>query len=180
MIRDLDRSGWFGASDTAIIMGSWETETFRRWWLTKLGLCTARFTSIAMRTGTVLEHRILDELGISRRDRQIRITALRLRVNLDGETRQEITEVKTHRSEAFRVSRAYWMQCQVEMFAARKRCRIAAYRVTDEDYQNYFLPIEWGRLSFHPVGRDDGWIEGQYLPRLRRLRDCLVEGRWPV
>ena len=37
MIHNHDRSGWFGASDTSTIMGNWATETFRKWWLEKLG-----------------------------------------------------------------------------------------------------------------------------------------------
>lgn len=35
MISNHDRSGWIGASDTAMVMGNWDTETFRRWWATK-------------------------------------------------------------------------------------------------------------------------------------------------
>ena len=52
MIRDHDRSGWFGASDTATIMGSWGTKTFRRFWLQKLGLNRDHFTNLEMETGT--------------------------------------------------------------------------------------------------------------------------------
>lgn len=119
MIKDQDRSGWFGASDTAQIMRSWDTESFRRWWAVKLGIRQETFTSPAMRAGTAYEHRILDALGIIERDRQIRIPSLRLRVNLDGETPATICEVKTHKGDKpFAVSKAYRQQCQVEMFAS--------------------------------------------------------------
>lgn len=178
MIRDHDRSGWFGASDTHLIMGSWDTKTFANWWLVKLGIRQQHFENLQMMTGTVLEHRILEHLGIRRMDRQIRIPRLRLRVNLDGEDCRKITEVKTH-YKTFRVTLPYWMQAQVEMFAARKPVRIAAYQVTEEDYRNYFLPIDPRRITFHPIQRDDRWLEERYLPRLLYLRDCLVEGRWP-
>ena len=51
MIHNHDRSGWFGASDTSTIMGNWETETFRKWWLEKLGLRENRFHTPAMSIG---------------------------------------------------------------------------------------------------------------------------------
>lgn len=58
MIHNHDRSGWFGASDTSTIMGNWATETFRKWWLEKLGLRENRFHTPAMQAGTAYEHRI--------------------------------------------------------------------------------------------------------------------------
>ena len=54
MIRNHDRSGWFGASDTATIMGSWDTETFRRWWAVKLGIRKDHFANAAMQAGTAV------------------------------------------------------------------------------------------------------------------------------
>ena len=118
MIRNHDRSGWFGASDTATIMGNWNTDTFSRWWLVKLGVRKDRFVTPSMQCGTAYEHKILDALRVKIRDRQIRIRSLRLRVNYDGESRQLITEVKTHSKPVFKVTKAYWQQCQVEMFAS--------------------------------------------------------------
>ena len=94
MIRNHDRSGWFGASDTATIMGNWNTDTFRRWWLVKLGVRKDRFITPAMQCGTAYEHKILDALRVKTRDRQIRIRSLRLRVNYDGESRQLITPAR--------------------------------------------------------------------------------------
>lgn len=173
MIRDKSRAHWFGASDTARIMGNWDTRTFRLWWLEKLGLRQNGYTSPAMAAGTAYEHRILDAIGVQRRDRQIRRRLLRLRVNLDGETCGLVHEVKTYSKPPFVVLPAYWMQCQVEMYAARKRCRIVAYRLTDEDYKNYFDPIDPERLSYWPIEYAPDWIEEQYLPRLRYLAWCL-------
>ena len=185
MIRDHDRSGWFGASDTAAIMGSWETETFWKWWAVKLGIRQEHYTNAAMQAGTAYEHRILDALGVKSRDRQVRIHALRLRVNYDGDDACTITEVKTHSAARFKVSRAYWMQCQVEMLASgwglrqRKACRIAAYRIGEAEKQNFFLPVDPGRITIWPVAYDEAWVETQYLPRLRYLAGCLKTGRWP-
>jgi hypothetical protein len=186
MIRNHDRSGWFGASDTATIMGNWNTDTFRRWWLVKLGVRKDRFITPAMQCGTAYEHKILDALRVKTRDRQIRIRSLRLRVNYDGESRQLITEVKTHSKPVFKVTKAYWQQCQVEMFASgcglfrkRKVCRIVAYRVTEDELFNFFLPIDENRLTQHKVDYDAEWVEGCYLPRLRYLAKCLRTGHWP-
>lgn len=179
MIASQDRSGWFGASDTARIMGSWKTKTFADWWLVKLGVKENNFTSVAMQTGTFKEHQILDFLKIRDRDRQIKKPRLRLRANLDGETAKMVHEVKTYHKDEFKVSTAYWQQAQVEMYATGKKCRIVAYRVTDEDYKNYFLPIDPERLSFHPIEYDEAWVKEKYLPRLRYLADCLRKGVWP-
>ena len=155
MIHDQDRSGWFGASDTATIMGSWETETFRRWWAVKLGIRQDHYTNAAMQAGTAYEHKILDALHVPSRDRQIRIHALRLRVNYDGDDPVMITEVKTHSRPAFKVTKAYWQ------------------------LQNYFLPVDPGRITLWPVAYDEHWVETEYLPRLRYLAGCLKTGRWP-
>lgn len=185
MIHDHDRSGWIGASDTSKVMSRRDTETFRKWWSVKLGIRQETFTTPAMQSGTAYEGKILDALGIRTRDRQVRIHGLRLRVNYDGEDAQRITEVKTHSKAEFRVSKAYWQQCQVEMLASgwglrrRKECRIAAYRMTEAELQNYFLPIDMGRMSFHPIPYDEEWVEREYLPRLRYLAKCLKTGQWP-
>lgn len=186
MIHNHDRSGWFGASDTSTIMGNWETESFRKWWLEKLGLRENRFHTPAMQAGTAYEHRILERVGVRWMDRQIRIRRLRLRVNYDGEFPRTIIEVKTTSKPVFKVSKAYWQQCQVEMFASgygfwrkRKVCYIVAYKLTDAEMQNYFLPVDSRRLSHHEVRYDAQWIQDAYLPRLRYLAKCLKTGHWP-
>lgn len=179
MIRDQDRSGWFGASDTRRITGPWTSPSFARWWAVKLGLVRDSFSNLAMKTGTAFEHPILEHLGVPVMDRQIRVRQLRLRVNLDGEDDTLISEVKTYGKALFVVTRAYWEQCQVEQFAARKACRIVAYRLEAEDYRNWLRPIDDKRLSFHPVPYDGAWVEGAYLPRLEYLAWCLKRGRFP-
>jgi hypothetical protein len=177
MIQTQDRSEWFGASDTARIMGNWDTKTFARFWLEKRGIIRNTFASPAMMAGTHYEHRILDYLGIRQRDRQIRIRRCRLRVNLDGET-DIIHEVKTHKG-PFKVTKPYWMQAQVEMFAAGKPLQIVSYRLEDYDYRNYYNPIDPKRLDFHPVEYDPDWIHNMYLPRLKHLAWCLRHDKIP-
>ncbi len=56
MISNHDRSGWFGASDTATIMGNYNTATFKKWWLEKMGIRQSTFTNKAMKAGTHYEH----------------------------------------------------------------------------------------------------------------------------
>lgn len=179
MISSQDRSGWFGASDTARIMAPWSGKTFSDWWLVKLGVKANAFSSVYMQTGTYKEHQVLDFIRVKDRDRQIKKPKLRLRVNLDGEDAYMVHEVKTYHKDVFSVSKAYWQQAQVEMFATGKQCRIVAYRVTDEDYKNYFLPIDPDRLSYHYIQYDAEWVKREYLPRLRYLADCLRKGVWP-
>ena len=179
MIRDENRAGWFGASDTARIMGNWDTLTFRLWWLEKLGIRTNHIKTDAMQAGTAYEHKILSAIGIKKMDRQIKLYALRLRVNLDGEDRETITEVKTHKGD-FKVSKAYWQQCQVEMFATRKQCRIVSYQLTDAEYENFFLPIDEGRIATWPIDRDNEFLRCEYLPRLAYLAGCLRRRETPT
>lgn len=179
MIRDENRAGWFGASDTARIMGNWDTLTFRLWWLEKLGIRTNHIRTDAMQAGTAYEHRVLSFIGIARTDRQIRYRILRLRVNLDGEDRGTISEVKTHKGD-FKVTKAYWQQCQVEMLATGKKCRIVSYRLTEEEYENFFLPIDQARIGYWPIERDDRFLLYDYLPRLAYLAGCLRRRETPT
>lgn len=179
MIHDKNRAGWFGASDTARIMGNWDTLTFRLWWLEKLGIRTNRIKTDAMQAGTAYEHKILSAIGVKKMDRQIKLRVLRLRVNLDGEDRETITEVKTHKGD-FKVSKAYWQQCQVEMFATRKLCRIVSYQLTDAEYENFFLPIDKDRIAVWPIERDNEFLRCEYLPRLAYLAGCLRRRETPT
>lgn len=179
MIHSQDRSGWFGASDTSKIMGNWGTATFSRWWLEKLGVIHSHFTTREMKTGTAYEHNILGAIGVTKMDRQIKSRPLRLRVNLDGEDEKTIHEVKTYGSEVFRVSKPYWQQCQVEMFATGKQCQIVAYQLVQADYENFFRDIDLSRLSFYPIDYDPEWIGREYLPRIRYLAECLKRRKTP-
>ncbi len=185
MIADQDRSGWFGASDTATIMGNWKTKTFGKWWGVKLGIDTSHFTNTAMLAGTYYEHAILDHIGAERRDHQILLPELSLRVNLDGDAPGRIYEVKTHSADKeFKVSKAYNQQAQVQMFAKQREegclpaAEIVAYGLTEDDYRNFFNPIDSDRLKRYPVGYDEAFIR-QYLRRLEYLAGCLRDGRWP-
>lgn len=179
MIADHDRAWWFGASDTNLIVGNWKTATFKKWWLEKLALRRSGLQTKAMKCGNAFEHKILDTIPGVEMDKQILMPELHLRVNLDGNTADTIYEVKTHKSEQFKVSKAYWRQAQVEMFAYVKRLYIAAYRLTEDDYRNYFRPIDAERLQFLPVAYDAGFIDNEYLPRLQYLGRCMEEGRMP-
>lgn len=179
MIANQDRSGWIGASDTAHVMGRWDTLGFARWWSEKLGLTKHDFVTREMLAGTYYEHRILAAIGATRLDRQIRNRALRLRVNLDGEKGGMICEVKTYGGGEFRVTKPYWMQCQVQMFSAGEPCQIVAYRLKPEDYDNFFNTIDPGRVTLHPIPYDPAWVMDKYLPRLRVLAAALKRGALP-
>lgn len=178
MIADKDRSFWFGASDASYITGNYETKTFKRWWLEKLGLTSMDFESKAMRAGTHFEHKILDTIPGVRKDRQILLPELQLRVNLDGET-DIIHEVKTHKIEnPYKVPKAHWRQLQVQMFAAQKEGEIVSYALTEKDYKNYFSEIDLDRLNHHEVEYDEEYVN-LFLESLAYLRECFKEGRMP-
>lgn len=178
MIHDHDRAGWFGASDTAIIMGRYDTKTFAKWWAEKLGLLKNDFSNHQMRTGTHYEHKILDFLDIRTRDRQRKIPGLRIRVNYDGEDEAAIYEVKTYGGEAFQISSAYRRQCNVEAFVSGKPVEIVAYRLLPEDYRNWFNPIDGDRISYHPIPYDKRFID-KYIERVLYLNWCMDNGVFP-
>lgn len=144
----------------------------------KLGLLRLGFSSPAMVAGTHWERRVLDYLGIQRRDRQIKSYKYRVRVNLDGED-DAIHEVKTFSAPEFKLVRAYWLQSQVEMRFAKKTLIIEAYRLTEEDYKNFYRDIDPQRLFHIPVEYDAAFVDEQYLPRVSYLKWCLKKRLTP-
>ena len=185
IISNSDRSGFFGASDTQYIMGNWNTKTFQKWWMQKLGLDSSHYKTRYMNAGTYYEHAILDHIGVPRKDHQILLPELKLRVNLDGDGPGRIWEVKTHKADKhFRVTKAYWQQVQVQMYAKLQEekvlpiAHIAAYGLTDADYRSFFNDIDPERLKKYPIEYDPEFIR-QYLLKLKVLRDCLERGVFP-
>lgn len=186
MISSKDRSYWIGASDTKYVMGDWTGDVFYNWMLEKMGLRTNNFSSVALAAGTHWEHKILDYVGAKRKDHQILIPELRLRVNLDGDSDTHIYEVKTFRHEkGFEIYRAYWQQVQVQMYAKRMEtgreditAEISAYGLIEDDYMNYFREIDPDRISRHFIKYDDVFI-GWYLKRVKRLCEHLNKGEFP-
>lgn len=177
MIKNKDRSKWFGASDTSFIMGNYDTATFKNWWLVKLGIINNTFTTRAMFIGSEKEHQILDSISSEiQKDKQVKIRKLRLRVNYDGTTNIQIMEVKTTALE--QVTKAlnnkqYFMQVQVQMYALRRKtAELRVYGLTAEDYKNIFLPVDKDRLFQVDIKRDDEFL-AKYLIRLRYLVRCL-------
>lgn len=186
MIRNKDRSGWFGASDTATIMGNWATDTFRQFWGVKTGLIQRTYHSRQMEVGNILEHAVIDKVGeiTGRHIRKGRFPAYRrhrLRANYDGLTRGELIEVKTSGKGFDKVPKSYWQQCQVLLYAKhRRRCELWLYTLTEEDYQApYFAAIDPARLRCFTIDYDPDWIRDAYMPRLRYLAGCLRRGVYP-
>lgn len=180
MITDKDRSGFIGASDTKFVMGNWKTKTFENWWREKQGLVRNEFTNDAMMAGNAYEHKILDALGIFGLEKDKQIIIDRLRVNLDGNTRYKIYEVKTYNAEKqFKVSKAYRQQVNVQMYASgiHEAC-IVAYGLEPEDYNNYYRDIDRNRISFHEIEYDRKMM-WEYEKRLMYLSNCLETGAFP-
>ena len=181
MIASQDRSGYIGASDTSMVVGNWNTKTFETWWLEKLGLNKKNLNTEAIKAGNNYEHKILESLEIDGLEMDKQVIIDRLRVNLDGNTNTCIYEVKTHKAEKeFKVSKQYWRQAQVEMYATGiHKLYIVAYALNENDYINYFNEIEKDRLSMHEVKYDENFINNEYLPNLKELSNCLEKGVIP-
>lgn len=182
MIESKDRSGFFGASDTDKIIGNWKTATFEKWWIQKIGINRDHFDNRYTLAGTHYEHKILESLDIPMEfDKQIILEDLLLRVNLDGNTDDCIYECKTYKLEnGFKMPKKYINQVQVQMFASGiHKAKIVVYGLTEDDYENYFNPIDKERRMEEDVAYNEKWIREVYLPKLTYLAECLKEGRFP-
>ena len=183
MIKDRDRSGYIGASDTKFVVGNWDTKTFKKWWLEKLGLSKNNFHNKYTMAGTYYEHRIIEALNIPNIELDKQIIIGLLRVNLDANTKEKIYEVKTYNYEkgfALEKHKDYINQVQVQMYASKiYSAEIDAYGLIEEDYKNYFNDIDMDRLSFHEIKYDSGWVENEYLPKFKYLEDCLKKQKIP-
>lgn len=182
MISNKDRSFYIGASDTSMVVGNWNTKSFENWWLEKLGLRKNTFSSEATKAGNNYEHKILDALDIQNLEKDKQIIIDRLRVNLDGNTEDCIYEVKTYNSEKeFKVSKQYWRQAQVEMYASNiHKLNIVAYGLVDNDYKNFFNEIDKERKKLIPIEYDEDFILKEYIPNLYILTDCIKKGVFPI
>lgn len=183
MITNYDRSGWFGASDTRMVTAkNRTTKSWIDWWEVKLGLKEAtELHTKAIDAGNAWEHKILNAVDPDmRKDHQIIIEKYRLRVNYDGDKDGTIYEVKTHNfMKEFKVVSPYWKQAQVEMYAMKtQKLYIVAYGLIQEEYENYSLPIDDKRITFHPVEYDRQWIQNEYLPKLKECCRALRKGRF--
>lgn len=188
MINNNDRSKWFGASDTSIIMGNWNTETFKDWWMVKLGIMVKDVKTWAMDCGNLLEIpiiRLIEKLE----GRKIKIGKrpyynpfLRLRVNYDGLRKYEVVEIKTTSKGFKKIPKNYWQQCQVLMYRKKKdRCALYEYKMEETDYLNpYFPDLDKNRLTRHEIRYDEQFIKNEYLPRLRYLASCLKAKIYPT
>ena len=181
MISDQDRSGYFGASDTHIMLSNTKTKTFGNWWLEKLGLRVNKISTVAMKAGTHYEHRILEAIGVTSYDKQFIIEKYKLRVNLDGDKDGCIYEVKTCKyGKPFVLPKKYKEQVQAQMFGSNMRkAKIIVYALKPNDYKNFFNPIDKDRLFTFDIEYDKKWIEEKYLPRLQYLALCLESGVFP-
>lgn len=172
MISDTDRVGYIGASDTHYVLMNWNTQTFRSWWEIKVGERENELDTVYTRAGRIYEPKILDYLEIEERDRQIIVG--RLRVNLDGETRTHVIEIKTAKYGSLKIPKnikkwAYWQQVQVEMYATNKQhAFIYVYELLPSDYEEV-NEIDGNRLELFDFDYDEEWIEEEYLPRFHKL-----------
>jgi len=183
MIQSKNRAFWMGASDMDFVMGNWTTATFKKWWLEKLGIHQNDIQTKAMMVGNAFEGKVLDTIPGIIKNTQIIIPELRLRVNLDGNTQDHIYEVKTTKNE-YKLTKSHWRQTQAEMLAWKLKygeypeLTLLSYQGTDQEYQNYFTPIDPGRLKQHPVSPDEAFAE-ECIKRLEKLTDALNRGVLP-
>ena len=183
MIASKDRSYYIGASDNAYVIGNWKTKSWLKWFTQKIGIDNSHFDNVYTITGTHFERRILESLDIPMEfDKQFINEDLRLRVNLDGNTEDCIYECKTTKDNIneFKMPKKYINQVQVQMFGSGiRKAKIVVYQLTEDDYENFFRPIDPDRRREFPIEYDPEWLQKVYLPKHLILRDCLVKGVLP-
>lgn len=211
MITTFDRSYWIGASDTRFVMAANRTtKTWLTWYNIKLGLDDTLFGgSIYTRMGNLFEHPILKAIDENMNtDRQLIIPKYNLRVNYDGDLNGSIYEVKTHRGDKnFEVSKQYYEQAQVEMFAWKQylkdsehycdwhirehlepfeKLTIVSYALNVEEYSRLEIyergeaeiEIDKSRIKFHEIKYDKGFIS-KYKPAVKSLAKKIRNGDTP-
>lgn len=187
MIQSKDRSRYFGGSDAKWVTGKWSSDSFKNWWLVKIGIFKDDLETKAMKVGNAYEHKILDfYVPECEKDGQIILEDIKLRVNYDGVKGNHIYEVKTYSADEFKVSKAYREQAQVEMFAwneahwgEESKLSFLAYKVEKQaEYLDYFLPIDPDKLTEIEVEYDEDYIE-EWLLNAEHLCKCLEEGTMP-
>lgn len=203
MIHNIDRSGYFGASDSKYIVkkdGSptnHNTETFKGFWSEKLGGASKSLNSTMIKVGNAYEHPILDAIDSDiTKDGQIILEKYKLRVNYDGYKDGIIYEIKCHKAETEFDMSNYWWQCQIEMFVYKemhkqwflppfKKLMLVSYPVyLDErnaiergDYSN--IVIDPKRWNMQEIVYDSVSVKGKYLPALKPLVRSLKKGKFP-
>ena len=166
-----------------------KTKTFEKWWLEKLGLNKNKLSNEVMKAGKTPQEaskidrivNLMRMIEIKELEKDKQIIKDRLRANLDGNTNTCIYEVKTYNiAKEFKVSKQYWRQAQVEMYASGiHKLYIVAYGLQEDDYNNYFNEIDKNRLKLINVDYDKKFIENEYLPKLKVLTECLKKGGFP-
>lgn len=183
MIASQDRSYYIGASDVEKVIGNWKTKTWLKWYMQKLAINNDHFDNVYTLAGTHLEHRILESLGVPMEfDKQFIIEELRMRVNLDGNTEDCNYECKTTKEDInlFKPPKKYINQTQVQMYGSKKQhTKLVVYQLEEEDYNNFFRPIDPKRRRVFDIPYNEEWVNGIYLPKHLILRDCLVKGVLP-
>lgn len=183
MIQTKDRSNYIGASDTKYVIGNWETKTFEKWWLKKIGIDTSSYDNKFTLAGTHFEHKIIDALEIKNIQKDNQFIKGRLRVNLDANTDECIYEIKTfqlYRGFNLEKHQDYINQVQVQMYCSGiHKAKIVAYGLEEKDYDNYFNEIDTDRILIFDVEYNEKWIKDEYLPKYKILEKCLIIGKYP-
>lgn len=183
MIKTKDRSYYFGASDIKYIVGNWNTKTFKKWWLEKLGIANEKYDNKYTLAGTNYEHKIIDALNIPVIEKDNQFIKDRIRVNLDANTKEKIYEIKTYNFEKgfdIKNHKDYIYQVQVQMYVSKiHKAEIDAYGLLENDYINFFNDIDLKRLSKHEIEYDEEWLKKEYIPKTNYLTECLIKQKFP-
>lgn len=184
MINTQDRSGYIGASDTKYVVGNWETKTFTKWWMQKIGIDNTHIKTKQTEAGNNYEAKIIDVLNIPNIERDKQIIKGRIRVNLDANTFDTNHEIKTYQYEkGFDINKHkdYIQQTQVQMYiSGLHKTILHAYGLIEKEYDNYLSEIDLNRLSHIEIPYDEEWIMNEYVDKANYLSYCIINGKYPI
>ena len=70
-------------------------------------------------------------------------------------------------------------QVQVQIYVGKKKEKILAYVLLEEENENYYLQIKDERVKLFEIAYDKEWVYNEYLPREKYLEWCLKKRKTP-
>ncbi len=186
------RAGYIGGSDMGMVYGSYETKTFKDWWLQKkTGLKISQFQNIYTICGNIVEDYILNEVGVDYPSRHKKVTKLGTIAGVNTDALEEVGvdnkliilhEAKTMKSEkvdkiifGYAIPANYRRQVYHGMWCAdADKGFIHILPMEENDYENPFAVntemVVTRELSLSDFDTDEHEI------RIGYLTYCMEEG----
>jgi len=190
MIDQRNVYGYIGGSDANRIYGSFETKTFREFWGERLtGIKLNEFNTNDTAVGNIMEHRIMDEVGIplEYRDKFVKKEGTMAGINTDALTPEAYEEIKTALPKYLykwvngkAISINYRRQIEHGLYVTgRNLGRLHVLPMTEQEKKNPFNLDIRGRVVTFEFHKKDFDIE-EHHRRIMYLTWCFSEKIQPT